>query len=163
MYFVSPGIDKDSNDVPEKKRKRRKDSVKREYNDDMLVSAINDLRSGQTLIEAATRNNIPRSTLYMRAKALGIQLSASRNEYPPECMKAAIEAVLGGLSLQQASEKFDIPKTVLWRRIQKEGYQILRTEMKRSYGTERREAAVKALQRGENLSKVAMEFQVLIN
>lgn len=70
-------------------------------------------------------------------------------------------AILGGSSLQHASEMFSIPKTVLWRRIQKEGYQILRSEMKRSYGSDKREAAVKALERGENLTKVALEFKVI--
>ncbi|XP_047345726.1 uncharacterized protein LOC124947510 isoform X1 [Vespa velutina] len=148
------------NSILNKKRKRRREAIKREYSDDMLASAINDLRLGQTLIEAATKHNIPRSTLYMRAKALGIHLNASRNEYPAECMKAAINAVIGGSSLQHASEMFSIPKTVLWRRIQKEGYQILRSEMKRSYGSDKREAAVKALERGENLTKVALEFKI---
>lgn len=78
-----------------KRKKRRRDTTKRDYSDDMLASAINDLKSGQTLIEASTKHNIPRSTLYMRAKALGIHLNASRNEYPAECMKAAINAVIG--------------------------------------------------------------------
>ncbi|KAI4487723.1 hypothetical protein M0802_011913 [Mischocyttarus mexicanus] len=124
------------NSLLNKRRKRKRDVMKREYSDDMLASAINDLRLGQTLIEAATKHNIPRSTLYMRAKGLG------------------------GSSLQHASEMYSIPKTVLWRRIQKEGYQILRSEMKRSYGSDKREAAVKALERGENLTKVALEFKI---
>lgn len=151
---------KADNSLLSRRKKRRRDAMKREYSDDMLASAINDLKLGQTLIEAATKHNIPRSTLYMRAKALGIHLNASRNEYPAECMKAAINAVIGGSSLQHASEMFSIPKTVLWRRIQKEGYQILRSEMKRSYGSDKREAAVKALERGENLTKVALEFKI---
>lgn len=83
------------NSTLSKKKKRRRDTMKREYSEDMLTSAINDLKSGQTLIEASTRHNIPRSTLYMRAKALGVQLTATRNEYPIECMKAAINAVIG--------------------------------------------------------------------
>lgn len=63
--------------------------------------------------------------------------------------------------MQHASEIFRIPKTVLWRRIQKEGYQSLRPEVKkRSYALDTREAAVKALERGENLTKVALEFKV---
>jgi len=82
------------NCISNKKKKRRRDTVKREYSDDMLASAINDLKLGQTLIEAATKHNIPRSTLYMRAKALGIHLNASRNGYPAECMNAAINAVI---------------------------------------------------------------------
>lgn len=82
------------NSISSKKKKRRRETVKRDYNDDMLASAINDLKLGQTLIEAATKHNIPRSTLYMRAKALGIHLNASRNGYPTECMNAAISAVL---------------------------------------------------------------------
>ncbi|XP_014477716.1 PREDICTED: uncharacterized protein LOC106746060 isoform X2 [Dinoponera quadriceps] len=148
------------NSVLSKKRKRRRDPSKREYSEVMLASAIDDLRLGQTLVEAATKHNIPRSTLYMRAKTLGIHLSASRNEYPAECMNAAITAVMGGSSLQHASDLYKIPKTVLWRRIQKEGHQILRSEMKRSYGLDTREAAVKALERGENLTKVALEFKI---
>lgn len=83
------------NSTLSKRKKRRRDTIKREYSDDMLASAINDLKSGQTLIEASTKHNIPRSTLYMRAKALGIHLNASRNEYPAECMKAAINTVIG--------------------------------------------------------------------
>ncbi|KAL0111639.1 hypothetical protein PUN28_013078 [Cardiocondyla obscurior] len=154
----------ESNDVvsciENKKKKRRRESVKKEYSDDMLASAINDLKLGQTLIEAATKHNIPRSTLYMRARALGIHLNASRNGYPAECMNAAINAVISGSSLQHASEIFRIPKTVLWRRIQKEGYQTLRPEVKRSYALDTREAAVKALERGENLTKVALEFNI---
>lgn len=55
---------------------------------------------------------------------------------------------------------FRIPKTVLWRRIQKEGYQILRPETKRSYALDTREAAVRALERGETLTKVALQFKV---
>lgn len=70
--------------------------------------------------------------------------------------------VTGGSSLQHASDLYKIPKTVLWRRIQKEGHQILRSEMKRSYGLDTREAAVKALERGENLTKVALEFKVIL-
>ncbi|XP_029659848.1 uncharacterized protein LOC115233505 isoform X1 [Formica exsecta] len=143
-----------------KKKKRRRETTKRDYSDDMLASAINDLKLGQTLIEAATKHNIPRSTLYMRAKALGIHLNTSRNGYPAECMSAAITAVISGSSLQHASEMFRIPKTVLWRRIQKEGYQNLRSETKRSYALDTREAAVKALERGENLTKVALEFKI---
>ncbi|XP_011862525.1 PREDICTED: uncharacterized protein LOC105559083 isoform X2 [Vollenhovia emeryi] len=148
------------NCILNKKKKRRRENVKRYYNDDMLASAISDLKLGQTLIEAATKHNIPRSTLYMRAKALGIHLNASRNGYPAECMSAAINAVINGSSLQHASEIFRIPKTVLWRRLQKEGYQTLRPEMKRSYALDTREAAVKALERGENLTKVALEFKI---
>nr|XP_033328284.1 uncharacterized protein LOC117221433 [Megalopta genalis] len=148
------------NSTLNKKKKRRRDTIKREYSDDMLASAIDGLKSGQTLIEASTKHNVPRSTLYMRAKALGVHLTATRNEYPAECMKAAINAVIGGSSLQHASEMFSIPKTVLWRRIQKEGYKILRSEMKMTYGVDRREAALKALERGEKLTKVALEFKI---
>lgn len=53
-----------------------------------------------------------------------------------------------------------IPKTVLWRRIQKEGHERIKRDVRRSYGTEKREAAIKALARGECLTKVANEYQV---
>lgn len=68
---------------------------------------------------------------------------------------------LDGSSFSQASDMYRIPKTVLWRRIQKEGYQIARVaDMKRSYDADKRLEAVKALERGERLTKVALEFKV---
>uniref|UniRef100_A0A0C9QY18 Bab1_0 protein n=1 Tax=Fopius arisanus TaxID=64838 RepID=A0A0C9QY18_9HYME len=151
----------DDNSIERKRRgKKKRDYPKKEYSEVMLETAISDLKNGKTLIEASMSNNIPRSTLYMRAKALGIQLHAARNEYPIECMKSAIETVLNGASLQHASEMYGIPKTVLWRRIQKEGYQIVRPDMRRAYASEKRVAAVKALERGENLTKVSNEFKI---
>lgn len=82
------------NSTLNKKRKRRRDASRKEYSKLTLASAIDDLRSGQTLVEAANKHNIPRTTLYMRAKTLGIPLSA-RNEYSAECMNGAIAAVMG--------------------------------------------------------------------
>lgn len=81
----------------ENKKKRQhkiRESAKKDYNDGMLQSAIEDLKKGMPLIDAATKHNIPRSTLYMRAKALDIHLNASRNGYPEECMNAAMSAVM---------------------------------------------------------------------
>lgn len=143
-----------------KKKIRKKECIKREYSDEMLKSAIKDLKNGQSLIEASKNNGIPRSTLYMRAKTLRIKINAARNEYSNESMSGAISAVLKGSSLQNASELFSIPKTVLWRRIQKEGYHIIRSDSSRSYDNERRAAAIKALERGENLTKVSLEFKI---
>ncbi|XP_063987142.1 uncharacterized protein LOC135167656 isoform X1 [Diachasmimorpha longicaudata] len=150
----------DSIGKKKKEKKRTIDTSKKVYNDEMLDAAINDLKDGKTLIEASVKNHIPRSTLYMKAKALGIQLHAARNEYPAACMQSAIETVVGGASLQQAAEMYGIPKTVLWRRIQKEGSQINRPETKRQYASEKRLAAVKALERGERLTKVSNEFNI---
>lgn len=66
--------------------------------------------------------------------------------------------------MQQAAELFKIPKTVLWRRVQKEmgSYAMsCRARMKQSYGLDKKQAAVKALERGETLTKVSHQFQVL--
>lgn len=86
----------ESNDKQEKsgKKKRKREYVKRDYNPAMLEAALNDVRNGFSLIDAANKNNVPRSTLYMRCKTLGLQLNTARHEYPPECLKAAINAVM---------------------------------------------------------------------
>lgn len=70
--------------------------------------------------------------------------------------------LLAGSSLQQAADCYGIPKTVLWRRIQKEGWRTLRVDNRNKYGSAKREAAVKALERGEALTKVSREYEVLI-
>lgn len=81
-------------EVLEKKKRRKRDPLKKEYNDNMLTDAINDLKEGHSLLQAATKNNIPRSTLYMKAKSLGIELNTPRNEYPVDSMRSAINSVL---------------------------------------------------------------------
>lgn len=149
-----------NSDTINNNKKRRKEHIKRDYSEEMLESALNDLKNGKSLVEASTKNSIPRSTLYMRAKTMQIPLNASRNEYSAECMNGAISAVLKGSSLQNASDTFRIPKTVLWRRIRKDGYHIIRTDYKKPYATEKRKAAIKALERGENLTKVSLEFKI---
>ena len=64
--------------------------------------------------------------------------------------------------MQQAAELYSIPKTVLWRRIQKEGFRILRKDGGRKYDSEVRQAAINALARGENLTKVSNKYRVKI-
>ncbi|XP_074101765.1 uncharacterized protein LOC141529193 [Cotesia typhae] len=149
---------------PEKKKsnktKRKRENAKRDYNPANMEAALNDLSQGLSLVEASTKNNVARSTLYMRCKALGMQLNTSRHDYPAERLKAAINAVMNGASFQSASDRYKIPKTVLWRRIQKENYRSMRPDCKRAYDARKREAAVKALARGENLTKVSLEFQI---
>ncbi|KAG8038158.1 hypothetical protein G9C98_006483 [Cotesia typhae] len=83
---------------PEKKKsnktKRKRENAKRDYNPANMEAALNDLSQGLSLVEASTKNNVARSTLYMRCKALGMQLNTSRHDYPAERLKAAINAVM---------------------------------------------------------------------
>lgn len=44
--------------------------------------------------------------------------------------------------------------------MQKEGYET-KGDSKRTYNTEKKELAIKALERGENLTKVATEYKVI--
>lgn len=82
-------------DSDNRERKRRKSVNKKEYTDEMLVNAINDIKAGNSLLDAAAKFHIPRSTLYMRAKVLGLSLNNHKCEYTVDDMKAAIEAVIG--------------------------------------------------------------------
>lgn len=145
----------------EEKPKKKKVCPKRFYDEQTMQEALEQLKQGHSLIEVSKRFSVPRSTLYMKAKAIGVPMTASRNEYSQESMKSAIDAVVGGCSLQNAADTFGIPKTVLWRRIQKEGIQILKNDARRSYDMKKREEAIRALARGENLTKVSQEYQVL--
>ncbi|KDR15924.1 modifier of mdg4-like isoform X2 [Zootermopsis nevadensis] len=153
----------DKKDEDEKKKKHRRETSKKYYSEDMLLAALEDLRAGRALVETAATYRIPRSTLYVRARAQGIPLTITRQEHSGERVQAAVQAVAGGASLQQAAELFKIPKTVLWRRVQKEmgSYAMSRrARMKQSYGLDKKQAAVKALERGENLTKVSHQFQI---
>nr|CAD7407086.1 unnamed protein product [Timema poppensis] len=194
----------------DRKRRRRRDSIKKEYrwntstaaakilclfvSEESIAQALEDLKSGRTLVETAIAHNVPRSTLYVRARTQHVSLAYTRQEHSGEIIKAAVQAVVGtvpftnieeeltpiyqfsailgirkclkdGASLQKASEKHKIPKTVLWRRVQKElgRYGI---SHRRGAGTrtpsrsEKRLAAIQALEQGDTLTTVSKQFQI---
>lgn len=64
----------------------------------MMMAALEDLRAGRTLVETAATYHIPRSTLYVRARAHGITLSITRQEHSGERVQAAVQAVAGKLN-----------------------------------------------------------------
>uniref|UniRef100_A0A1B6CY11 HTH psq-type domain-containing protein n=1 Tax=Clastoptera arizonana TaxID=38151 RepID=A0A1B6CY11_9HEMI len=146
-----------------KKRKKRRESTRKEYSEKQLTAALHDLVAGKSLVKTALDHSIPRSTLYSRAKSFGLAPIISRQEYSFEKMTEAVKAVSAGASLQQAADSYGIPKTVLWRRVQKEvGMYALsrRARLKQKYSPDVREAAVRALENGENITKVASEYQI---
>lgn len=64
----------------------------------MLLAALEDLRAGRALVETAATYRIPRSTLYVRARAQGIPLTITRQEHSGERVQAAVQAVAGKLT-----------------------------------------------------------------
>lgn len=147
--------------IQEHKRRKRRESCRKEYSEEQLATALKDLKSGQLLRETASTHNIPRSTLYVRAKAEGIPITVSRQEHSGDNVSAAVEAVNRGASLHQASAMYQIPKTVLWRRVRAAGGSTSRLCSKRqSYDPSHWQAAVQALQDGQKLSKVSAQFHI---
>ncbi|GLH14797.1 Uncharacterized protein GBIM_19109 [Gryllus bimaculatus] len=149
--------------VPGKPRKRKRDPSKKDYTEETLTAALQDLKSGRSLLETSAAHHIPRSTLYVRARSQSIPIVPSRQDHPREKIQAAVQAVSEGASLQQASKLFKIPKTVLWRRVQKEVGNYSgnkRGKPRESYGFEKKRAAIMALERGEKLSKVSSQYQI---
>lgn len=61
--------------------------------EDQLAAALSDLRNGQLLRETAMAHNVPRSTLYVRAKAEGIAIAMTRKGHSGENVDAAVQAV----------------------------------------------------------------------
>ncbi|XP_049829622.1 protein bric-a-brac 2-like isoform X1 [Schistocerca gregaria] len=146
-----------------RKRKRRKESSKKDYSDESMEAALAEIRDGRPLVETAAAHRIPRSTLYVRACAKGIVPTMTRREHSGENVQAAVRAVTGGASLQQAAEQYKIPKTVLWRRVHKEGAGVVlsrRSRLHQGLSRERRQAAIQALERGENLNAVSSDLQI---
>ncbi|XP_046385208.1 uncharacterized protein LOC124155437 isoform X2 [Ischnura elegans] len=150
------------------RKKNHKQRYRKEYSEESLSEALDELRRGRPLLETAAAHHIPRSTLYVRARGLGIQLPLTRQEYPGEMMSAAIQAVQSGTSLKRAADHFKIPKTVLWRKVRRElengtiQYHRKADKIVRCppYTAEQRQAAIDALVRGESISKVFREYQI---
>lgn len=58
---------------------------------------------------------------------------------------------------------YNIPKTVLWRRVQKDigSYALsVRAKMRQRYLPHAKEAAIRALEKGEKINKVSLEYKV---
>ncbi|XP_063235271.1 uncharacterized protein LOC134538153 isoform X2 [Bacillus rossius redtenbacheri] len=149
----------------DKKRRCRRKSCRKDYSEEALAAALEELRAGRSLVSTAGEHGIPRSTLYVRARSQGIQLAVCRRGHRGDRVQAAIKAVTDGASLQRAAEQYQIPKTVLWRNVRKQlgarpppaGPAGLR---RKTYDEEKRRAAVRALEQGDNLTRVSHQYQI---
>ncbi|XP_054276400.1 uncharacterized protein LOC128995414 [Macrosteles quadrilineatus] len=145
------------------KNKRKREFSRRDYSEEALSAALEDMANGLSLLEASNTHNIPRSTLYARAKSYGITPSISRYEYSQENLLAAVNMVKAGASLQSASAMYGIPKTVLWRRVTKVigNYALSqRLKSRQRYQPHAKEAAIRALERGEKINKVSSMYKI---
>lgn len=128
-----------------------------------MKAAVADIKNGVKLSDAANVHNIPKSTLYLHAKAKGAFISVTRAEHSEKNVLDAIKAVLEGFSLKQASDKFHIPKTVLWRKLRKKSdgaaTNIL-AQRKKLHDPILKEKTLVDLQKGLSLSTISKKFNV---
>lgn len=155
------GNSEDESFCEEIKLKRRKDIRKKLYSEDAMLAALDDMKSGKNLVEAAAKHHVPRTTLYMRARAIGACPAMVRKGYPREKINAALECVAGGSSLQCAATEFGIPKTVLWRRVQKEiGNITPQSRRIKSIVTPHSNPKETVLQDGVSITRVSPQYQI---
>lgn len=79
---------------------------KKKLSEEQLAAALKDLKSGQLLRETASIHNIPRSTLYVRARAEGIPITVTRQEHSGDNVNAAVEAVNSKKFVKHLSSTF---------------------------------------------------------
>lgn len=63
----------------------------------MFEEALKEMKAGRSLCDTAAAFNIPRTTLYMRARSTGIISIAHKLSYTKEQLEEAINAVKGEL------------------------------------------------------------------
>nr|XP_018908349.1 PREDICTED: uncharacterized protein LOC109037934 isoform X1 [Bemisia tabaci] len=151
-------INTDSDMIREAKKKRAE--TKKEYSEQLLAEALTELHQGKTLADVCSRYAIPRSTLYSRARVMGIAPTIERKEYSAENVAAAIQAVAEGASLKHASETWGIPKTVLWRKVQRDGGKASLRRRMRKYTPAVMDLACNALLSGHSITRVANQFKI---
>lgn len=135
------------------------------YTDCNLKAALEDIKKGAKLSDAANKHSIPKSTLYLHAKAKGAFISVTRTEHSEKNVQDAMKAVVEGLSLKQASDKFHIPKTVLWRRLRKKSdssVSDILTQRKKLHDPVLKEKASAALQKGLGISTISKKYNIPI-
>lgn len=89
------------------KLKKRKSVCKKDYSEEHMAFAVEEIKSGLSLLEAAEKYNIPKSTLYIRIKSLGVKINNSRFAYTINDMRDAIKAVAGNfLGLRKKKKSF---------------------------------------------------------
>lgn len=126
-----------------------KRSIK-QYDDNSLADALNELKNGQTLKNIVAKYNIPRSTLYMKSKQFFIETGNEAKKTKYKHIEQAVNAIVNKeISFHQAQIKYKVPKSVLWRRVQKcSNYKSGRREVSAV-----KLAAIEAIQNGESLSE----------
>lgn len=60
-----------------------------------MKAALEELKRGKSLMQTAYAHKIPRSTLYFRARNLGVTNNLTRPEYSSEKVRQAFKAVAG--------------------------------------------------------------------
>ncbi|XP_075230079.1 uncharacterized protein LOC142329395 isoform X2 [Lycorma delicatula] len=142
------------------KLKGRKDIRKKLYSEEAMLAALEDMKAGKNLVKAAAKHRVPRTTLYMRARAIGAWPAMVRKGYPREKISAALESVAGGSSLQCAATEFGIPKTVLWRRVQKEIGNTASHKRIKPVVTSQVNPKETVVQEGVSITRVSPQYQI---
>lgn len=123
------------------------------YTEATLSEAIEEIRHGTTVVDAAAKFDIPRSTIYSKLRQSKDPVYRKyRSSHLDDAARAVTET---GISLKEASQQFDVSKTVLWRTLKKtsnykpeERFNTLRTE------------AIEAIQSGDTLISISKRFNI---
>uniref|UniRef100_A0A8D8SI68 Protein bric-a-brac 2 n=1 Tax=Cacopsylla melanoneura TaxID=428564 RepID=A0A8D8SI68_9HEMI len=133
--------------------------------EDMLNRAIDEIaNTNKSITEIVNQYNIPRSTLYYRAKSSGIRVSDrdTYNEFM-QTVDKAVNYVKGGATLREACDKYGVSKTVLWRKVNKTlGHKALtlRSQCKSKYSQSSLKMALSELRSGFNLAMVCKKYSI---
>lgn len=123
------------------------------YTEETLNKAIEDVRSGASVVDAAAKFDVPRSTIYSKLRQ---SKDPVYRKYRTSHLEDAARAVTeSGITLKDASLQFDVSKTVLWRMLKKtssykpeERFPALRTE------------AIEAIKSGDTLISISKRFNI---
>ncbi|KAI5735599.1 hypothetical protein M8J77_020440 [Diaphorina citri] len=130
---------------------------------DLINQAIEDIATNKkTISDIVNTYNIPRSTIYYRAKSSGIKIGEKYNKLVKD-LDDAVKYVKGGATLKEACDKYGVAKTVLWRRVNKElGHRALtaRAQCKSKYSQTSLENALLDLKNGINLANVCKKYNI---
>nr|BAN21178.1 bric-a-brac [Riptortus pedestris] len=156
--------ERSSSNSSEKENTGKKNRTRATYNEGgNLERALQQMEWGMSLPEAAKLYNIPRSTLYVKAKLHSGLNMASRKDHKAQDLNPALQAIADGMSLKRASDEFKIPKTVLWRRVQKRLDILNKVKCRRNNTGKQLDSDVSAESNGGVMKRDNVSFEMLEN
>ena len=130
-----------------------RDQGHKQYTEDSLHTALEEIRDGQSVCSVGRKHNIPDSTLYDQMKQHNIKsvLTKKKQEYTEDSVQAALEEIRNGQRVQSVSRKHNIPASTLNVRVKQHNIKSVFTKENQEHTEDSVQAALEEIRNSQRV------------